>query len=192
VLLALGVGVIIAGVAFHRDAIAVAGLATAILGVLLERLTGDVEIGLQGFKGSLISRTDLIQEVRTRSDAGRLDPDKTNRAVAEIETLLPANGVIMLKDPEPTTTGVFMTPKEAREQLMHQLADRAIEAASRDECGDCGLVLPYEFDDPERRPCPRCGSTRRSFYRTASDSISVSDQARSSTNSARHGRNRKT
>jgi hypothetical protein len=29
------------------------------------------------------------------------------------------------------------------------------------KCAECGYPIAEEFDQPERKPCPRCGSTRR-------------------------------
>jgi hypothetical protein len=35
------------------------------------------------------------------------------------------------------------------------------------QCGDCGLPLDEDLNEPNRRPCPACGSTCRTFSRAA-------------------------
>lgn len=38
------------------------------------------------------------------------------------------------------------------------------------ECGNCGLTLEHNPEDPTARPpCPRCGSTRRAYYMNGSN-----------------------
>jgi ribosomal protein S27AE len=167
VLLALGMAVLAAGFAREKDAIVVAGLATAILGVLLERLAGEVQIGVQGLRGSLISRDDLIRQVRERSEAEGLEPTKRDKAVAEVEEFLPPDAAIVVQAADDLEV--------RRRAIINVLTGNAIKAANREECGECGLPLPAGFDEPERRPCPRCGSTTRAFIRAVGDSLSRSD-----------------
>jgi hypothetical protein len=46
------------------------------------------------------------------------------------------------------------------------------------ECGECGQPLDEIPFDPNRQPCPFCGSTRRILNASASDVIEIKEQMR--------------
>lgn len=40
-------------------------------------------------------------------------------------------------------------------------------------CGECGRELGDEYDQPMRKPCPECGSSRRTFEDSATVTVKI-------------------
>ena len=75
--------------------------------------------------------------VTMRSDAQGIEPAQREKALAAVDELLPPDGAVLL---ESDSGGIVSRMIAARRQaIMNILAERAIEAANRDECGECGL-----------------------------------------------------
>jgi hypothetical protein len=192
VLLGLGLVALVVGLVVGKELLAVAGLATAAFGVVLERLEGPVEAGVQGFKGHLISREELVSDVRLRAQA-ELTPTEAEERIQEVERLLPVGQDIVISGSAGKSGGklrlqggsetikpgsipseeTFGSPRvftraeyeEGYRRLRRSLANSLFEAAAQTRCARCG----HPIDDPtgtppeKRTPCPNCGSTDRSF-----------------------------
>lgn len=178
-MLVLGLVALVLGLALDKDLVAIAGLATATFGVILERLEGPVEAGPQGFKGQLIRREEILQGVRSRAAADELAPAEAAKRVENSERLLPLGDLVVTEaGPIPSkessrkytvripTGDKEFTPEEL-EGIKQFLTDGIYAAAGQTRCADCGHRIDEPSDTPaeKRTPCPKCGSTTRSFSR---------------------------
>jgi len=91
------------------------------------------------------------------------------RGVQEVDRVLPPSARVVIEDSGTVTSRAQL--RGTAEIVTRGMAE-AIVGGNYTACGNCGTLIEGEPSDtpPDKRsPCPKCGSTARSFSRSLSN-----------------------
>lgn len=149
-----------------RSALVVAGAGAVTLALLRPGLHGPTSLGPRGFASHLLpidKARQLIDE--TFAEVGQ---EAQGIDIQPATTKDEALGLTVTKraSDEASLTEEARVEKATQDRmqtdhLKRRLAEKLAARVNENICGACGQALPPDWDVPDRRPCPNCGSLAR-------------------------------